>query len=96
MKLSTLLTSLAIVFIVSCQNGEQKSSENVSTDTAKKATPAELTDMTGVTSCYECPMKCEGKKFAEAGNCPICGMELVKIEIPVDSTSVAADTIKMM
>ena len=29
---------------------------------------------------YECPMKCEGKTFSEAGKCPVCGMDLVKVE----------------
>ena len=28
---------------------------------------------------YYCPMKCEGEKtYAEAGSCPVCGMDLVK------------------
>ena len=96
MKFSSLLLTFAIVFAVSCQSGEQKSSETVTTDTLKAASPKELTEMTGVTSYYECPMKCEGKKFTEAGACPVCGMELVKIEISADSTAVAPDTTKMM
>ena len=29
---------------------------------------------------YECPMKCEGKTFSEPGKCPVCGMDLVKVE----------------
>ena len=81
MKLSSLLLTFAIVFAVSCQSGEQKSNENVSEDTTLVSSPKEITDMTGVTSYYECPMKCEGKKFAEAGACPVCGMDLVKVEL---------------
>jgi len=30
---------------------------------------------------YQCPMKCEGdKKYDEAGNCPVCKMELKEVE----------------
>jgi Cu2+-exporting ATPase len=27
---------------------------------------------------YYCPMHCEGDKVYEAGDCPVCGMDLVK------------------
>jgi len=34
---------------------------------------------------YMCPMKCEGEKaYAEAGNCPKCGMGLKKVEMKND------------
>jgi len=72
---------MSISILISCQGAEQKSTENVSGDTTAVAAPKELTDMTGVTEYYECPMKCEGKKFAEAGLCPVCGMDLVKVEV---------------
>jgi P-type Cu+ transporter len=29
---------------------------------------------------YECPMKCEGKTFDKPGKCPVCGMDLEKVE----------------
>ena len=30
---------------------------------------------------YQCPMKCEGDKtYSSAGKCPVCGMNLKKIE----------------
>lgn len=82
MKLTSSLIIFASAFIISsCGSGEQNADSNVSTDTVKVAAgPTEITDMTGVTAYYECPMKCEGKKFAEAGACPVCGMELVKVD----------------
>lgn len=70
--------------------------EVVNTDSTVTTSPNELTDMAGVTSYYECPMKCEGKKFAEAGTCPVCGMDLVMIEMKSDSASTPADTMKQM
>lgn len=31
---------------------------------------------------YECPMDCEnGKKYDEMGTCPVCKMDLVKVEM---------------
>lgn len=33
------------------------------------------------TEVYACPMKCEGEKvYAEAGKCPVCGMDLVLVK----------------
>ena len=30
---------------------------------------------------YQCPMKCEGEKtYDKAGSCPVCGMDLKKVE----------------
>ena len=30
---------------------------------------------------YQCPMKCEGDKtYDEAGSCPVCGMDMKKVE----------------
>ena len=85
MKISfILLTFASTLIIMSCGSGEQNTDSNVSTDTIKAAAPTEITDMTGVTAYYECPMKCEGKKFAEMGACPVCGMDLVKVEVAAD------------
>ncbi|MEO5569626.1 MAG: heavy metal-binding domain-containing protein [Bacteroidia bacterium] len=97
MKNKILILPLIIVAaltISSCGSGDKKA-EETTTDAAVKA-PKELTDITGVTSYYECPMKCEEKKFTEAGNCPICGMELVLVEMKNDSTKTEADTTKQM
>ena len=98
MKNKTLILPLivmVILTIVSCGSGENKTQENTVADSTITS-PKELTDLAGVTSYYECPMKCEGKKFAEAGNCPICGMELVLVEVKADSTTTPADTTHQM
>ncbi|HKR03277.1 MAG TPA: heavy metal-binding domain-containing protein [Bacteroidia bacterium] len=89
-----LMLFAALIF-ASCGSGETKTEENATTDAAAKA-PKELTDLAGVTSYYECPMKCEGKKFSEAGACPVCGMELALIEVKADSIPAPADTTHQM
>lgn len=34
---------------------------------------------------YQCPMKCEGEKtYTHAGTCPVCGMDLEKMETTTD------------
>jgi hypothetical protein len=89
------LILFAALTFSSCGSGEKKTEENAATDAAAKA-PKELTDLAGVTSYYECPMKCEGKKFSEAGACPVCGMELVLMEVKTDSIPAPADTTHQM
>lgn len=32
------------------------------------------------TSAYVCPMHCEGSGSKAEGNCPVCGMDYVKLE----------------
>ena len=81
-----ILNSLYILFTLfilsACGSSEQKADSAVSGDSTQVTTgPKEITDMTGVTAYYECPMKCEGKKFAEAGKCPVCGMDLMKVDV---------------
>ncbi|MEP7171290.1 MAG: heavy metal-binding domain-containing protein [Bacteroidota bacterium] len=88
------LILFAALAFASCGNGDKKA-EETTTDAVVKA-PRELTDIAGVTSYYECPMKCEGKKFSETGNCPICGMELVLVEVKTDSTTTPADSTHQM
>jgi hypothetical protein len=90
-KILILPLLIIVLSLVSCGSGDKKTEENTATEVHGKV-PKEVTDMTGVTSYYECPMKCEGKKFAEAGVCPICGMDLVLVEVKADSTTTPADT----
>lgn len=38
-----------------------------------------------VHTAYQCPMDCEkGKTYTDAGNCPVCKMELKKVEVKHD------------
>jgi hypothetical protein len=89
------LIAMVILTVASCGNGENKVQDSMAADSTVKSAK-EITDLAGVTSYYECPMKCEGKKFSEPGNCPICGMELVLVEVKSDSTQTSADTTKQM
>jgi heavy metal-binding protein len=98
MKNKILLLPLLLIIVLSvasCSSGDKKTEENAGAEVQGKV-PKEITDMTGVASYYECPMKCEGKKFADAGVCPVCGMDLVLVEVKADSTAVPADTAHQM
>ncbi len=53
--------------------------------------PKTVTEPTGDSVTYACPMKCEGEKvYHEAGKCPVCGMDLVALD-----PSAASVTYKM-
>jgi hypothetical protein len=99
MKISRiLLVPAAVSFIVavsSCGAPEQKPAEGEmdATETPAANQPAEITDMTGVLAYYECPMKCDGKKYAGPGGCPVCGMDLVRVDVeqaPAEPADTAA------
>jgi hypothetical protein len=87
MKIKTYLMAVVLVLtIAACKSGEQKTQ----TDQKIENVPAEITSTEGLESYWECPMKCEGKKFAAAGNCPVCGMALV--EVKMNAEPAPADT----
>ena len=48
------------------------------TDNTAVVTPADTVSGTTRTAAYECPMKCEGSASDKPGQCPVCGMDLVK------------------
>lgn len=58
----------------------EKNSENSHSPTLAQAKPAIITDSSEQgAGKYYCPMHCEGDKtYDKPGNCPICGMHLVK------------------
>lgn len=59
----------------------EKSDEPQHVHSYKLAHP-NLQEKSGGAGEYYCPMLCEGdKKYIEPGNCPVCGMHLVKIPI---------------
>lgn len=76
MKRVVLITGITSVLILgstmfsACGNAENK--------------PNELTEKTGEHAehtHFQCPMKCENDKFyEEAGKCPVCEMDLKKME----------------
>ena len=62
-----LVTAIAILSFTSAN-----------TQTTKKASKAKKET---VAMHYQCPMKCEGEKtYAKAGKCPVCQMDLKKVE----------------
>lgn len=89
MKIKTyFLAGIMTLMFAACSSGEQK--QEVQQEPAIENVPAEITSTEGLESYWECPMKCDGKMFAAAGNCPVCGMELT--EVKVNAEPVAADT----
>jgi hypothetical protein len=74
----TFLLLAISIMIFACNNQETKEEEQqheVVTDTTLKSSAQDTL------VAYQCPMKCEGEKtYSEQGKCPLCEMELVKVE----------------
>jgi hypothetical protein len=89
MRKAFITSSICLLFFALVSCGGQQAETNTTS-----FTPKELTSMAGVTEYWECPMKCEDKKYSESGICPICGMGLVKVEVKkeADTLKVEADT----
>lgn len=70
-KLLALVVLIALVAaatfgVTGCKKGEEAAVEKKVEETVEQ---------------YACSMKCEGDKtYSNAGNCPICGMALKKVE----------------
>ena len=59
---------LALLVVTSCKTEVKKDNEPVK---------EEMADM----AVYQCPMDCEkGKTYDKEGNCPVCKMEIKKVE----------------
>lgn len=55
-------------FLASCGNSSNEKSNSNASEQVE-------------TAMYQCPMKCEGEKmYAEKGTCPVCNMDLKKVE----------------
>jgi hypothetical protein len=78
-KAIVLFIGLGLLLLNACQRGQTGQQEEALP--AIENVPAELTSMEGITTYWECPMKCAGKKFVSAGNCPECGMPLAEVHI---------------
>jgi len=77
-----LAVFLGVAFTAtSCKDKEQKQSEESHMHEDSGEEQAELI-------AYQCPMDCEnGKTYDEEGKCPVCGMDLKKVETEDDSDS---------
>jgi len=68
-QISTALLLAAVMFFASCGSNNSESKND-------KAT----TEQTGNAK-YQCPMKCEGDKtYDKPAQCPVCNMDLKKLE----------------
>lgn len=70
-----VILSVVIVMALvatSCKSEAKKEKEPVKTEVKKEMATKEV---------YQCPMDCEkGKTYKEAGSCPVCKMDLKKVE----------------
>ncbi|MBT8279004.1 MAG: hypothetical protein KJO41_08380 [Bacteroidia bacterium] len=70
----TLLVFCVSIVMVSCKESKEKEEETKSSLAAEKAEMA-MNDV------FQCPMDCEdGKTYEEEGTCPVCKMDLKKVE----------------
>lgn len=88
-KRIAILTISLIALLSACRNPVNH--DEMPNDTA--ASPQEITDVSGVSYYYECPMKCDDKKFSEEGHCPVCNMNITKVTVAKDNTRVENDTV---
>lgn len=66
MKILIMVLSLMLIGF-SCSNNAKNESDT-------------KTEQDSENSKYQCPMKCEGEKtYAEPGKCPVCKMDLKKV-----------------
>lgn len=77
------ILSMAILPLFSSCGGEQtnENTENSVIDQSERTEQTETEETTETVAVYQCPMKCEGDKtYAEAGQCPVCKMDLALVE----------------
>ena len=81
---TVLLVSFSLIFFTGCQQGgdevsEEETIEEVVDEVVEETSDAVVEETTdGVL--YACPMNCEGSESAEPGKCPVCEMDLEKVE----------------
>ena len=78
--ISSLLLVLALAGFGACtqQTANEAATDTIQTDAADQ-------------KAYVCPMNCENSASDEPGQCPVCGMDLVKNENYVAPVSPSAD-----
>lgn len=80
-----ILTGIVIIsvglFVTSC-NGNKKIKVEVKTEKQENGdSDKEMKQSETAAVEYQCPMKCEGDKtYHEPGSCPVCKMDLKKVE----------------
>ena len=80
MKKSILLIVMCLsrsVIVSSCKGEKKESSEETEMHENHAADKADI----AMLDAYKCPMDCEkGKTYEEEGKCPVCEMDLKKVE----------------
>ncbi len=93
MKLIKIIIATTFIFVIfsltACNSGGNNDKENSDTLTVEENIDVDETNNTenqsetveddkDYTSKYVCAMHCEGSGNHEAGNCPVCKMELIE------------------
>ena len=76
MYLSLLVLCTSII-VFSCKEQKEEVKEDAKTESSLGAQKADL----AMNDVYKCPMNCEdGKTYDKEGSCPVCKMDLKKVE----------------
>lgn len=91
MKKSILLLALSLslgVVLTSCKEEKKEATEETKTEVeAQENHAADKADM-AMNDKYQCSMDCEkGKTYDKAGKCPVCNMDMKKVEKKKDGES---------
>lgn len=80
MKKSILLAALCLslgIMATSCKGEKKEATEDTEMHENHAADKADI----AMVDAYKCPMDCEkGKTYDEEGKCPVCEMDLKKVE----------------
>ena len=86
-----LVFAIAVVLtlgftVTSCKSEQKETKEVVEKEVVEKEViEKEVEDETIAMAVYQCPMDCEkGKTYDKAGSCPVCKMDLKKLESEED------------
>ena len=71
-KVILSIAVIALLVVTSCKTETKKDKESTQTEMKEEMATMEV---------YQCPMDCEkGKTYEKEGDCPVCKMDLKKIE----------------
>ena len=88
------MLSLALVFIVlACDNVKKEQDATKEATEQKEHAEHDESDVQDhgyetAMNTYQCPMKCEeDKTYGEEGSCPVCKMDLKKVEVAANDAT---------
>ena len=73
-----MIVALSVnTLFVACKDNKEAHNEEHNSKSEHASEKADL----ALNNLYQCPMNCEdGKTYDEAGHCPVCAMDLKKVE----------------